>query len=159
MKIETTTSSHDVMNANSAPATTPGRMIGKVIRQNVRTGSAPRLAAASSRLRSMVRRIAPTLMITNGTARAVCARTMPGIVPVIFVIEKNAKKPIAMMITGTMSGLRMSALAMPLPGNRPRTTPSAPSVPRIVDRTAVSTATWTEFTKLRRPRAARRAVC
>ena len=38
MKIETTTSSHDVMNANIAPVDTPGRMIGNVTLQKVRPG-------------------------------------------------------------------------------------------------------------------------
>ena len=40
-KIATTTSSHDVMNAKIAPASTPGRMIGSVIRVNVRARVGP----------------------------------------------------------------------------------------------------------------------
>ena len=82
-KIATTTSSHEVTKAKIAPARTPGRMIGSVIRVNVRRGSAPRFAAASSRLRSIVRRLADTLTITNGSASAVWARTSPTSEPLI----------------------------------------------------------------------------
>src|SRR6266540_1898742 len=81
MKIATTTSSHDVTKAKSAPAMMPGRIKGNVIRQNVRHGPAPRLCAASSMLRSSVRTLVPTVTTTSGNASAVCASTSPVSVP------------------------------------------------------------------------------
>src|SRR4029453_17230813 len=54
VKLVTTKSSIDSANASIMPEATAGRMIGKVIRQNVVHGLAPRSAAASSMDRSRV---------------------------------------------------------------------------------------------------------
>src|SRR5450756_1459238 len=68
-------------------------------------------------------------------------------VPVIFQRTNSENMPIAMTITGTTSGDRMSALAMLLPGNFPRAMPREASVPRIEAATAVQTATSKLLTK------------
>ena len=73
----TTTSSNDVMNANSAPDTTPGTISGICTLKKVRTGSAPRFAAARVSERSKPTSVAVTVMMTNGVPRAACASTMP----------------------------------------------------------------------------------
>ena len=44
--------SNEMMKANNDPATIPGRIAGKVTRQITESGRAPRLAAASSMVRS-----------------------------------------------------------------------------------------------------------
>jgi hypothetical protein len=140
-KIATTTSSQDVMNAKIAPARTPGRMIGSVIRVNVRRGSAPRFAAASSRLRSIVRRLAETLTTTNGRASAVWASTSPRSEPLIRHRTYSENMPIAMITTGTIRGASTSPFTTVCPGNRPRMSASEASVPSTVARIAVRMAT------------------
>ena len=121
-------------------------MIGSVIRMNVRRGSAPRFAAASSRFRSIVRRLVPTLTITNGRASAVWASTSPSTEPLIRHWTNSENIPIAMITTGTISGVNATAFTRLRPGNRPRVRPSAASVPSTVARIAVNTATWRLFT-------------
>ena len=49
--------------------------------------------------------------------------------------------PMAMITTGTISGVRTRPLTMLRPGKRPRVSPSAASVPSTVARIAVRTAT------------------
>ncbi|MCY1383752.1 hypothetical protein D9M69_719080 [compost metagenome] len=46
----TTTSSKEVMKANSAPEITPGRISGMMMSKNTRNGVAPRFSAARARL-------------------------------------------------------------------------------------------------------------
>ena len=104
MKIATTTSSHDVMNEKIAPVRTPGRMIGNVMCAKVRRGSAPRFAAASSRLRSIVRSDVATPTTTNGSASAVWATTSPTTDPAIRHCTNSPNIPIAITTTGTISG-------------------------------------------------------
>ena len=62
--IATTTSSKDVMNANSAPTSTPTRVSGRVTRQKACQAFAPSIRAARSSRRSKVRITASTLMTT-----------------------------------------------------------------------------------------------
>ena len=81
-KIATTTSSSEVAKANSAPATTPGRISGNVTRRKTANGPAPRFAAARSTSASTVSRLALTVATTNGIASAACASTSPVCVPV-----------------------------------------------------------------------------
>ena len=142
MKIAITTSSHDVMNEKIAPVRTPGRMIGNVMCRKLRRGSAPRLAAASSRLRSIVRNDVATATTTNGRASAVWATTRPTSDPAMRHCTNSPNMPIAMTTTGTMSGESTSALTAVRPRNRPRVRPSAASVPSTVARIAVRSATW-----------------
>ena len=73
----TTSSSNDVMKANSAPTSTPGRISGSVTWRNVPHGVAPRLRAACSSRRSKPARLAPTLVTTNGHGEAGVRRS-PG---------------------------------------------------------------------------------
>src|SRR5271166_593193 len=77
----TISSSNEVMKANSAPTSTPGRINGNVTWRKVPHGVAPRLSAARSSRRSSPARLALTLVTTNGTARQVCASTRPAGVP------------------------------------------------------------------------------
>ena len=77
MNSTTTTSSNEAANANSAPDTTPGAISGNCTRRKIRTGSAPRLAAARVRLVSKADRDAVTVMTTKGVPRAAWARTSP----------------------------------------------------------------------------------
>ena len=120
-------------------------MIGSVIRMKVRRGFAPRFAAASSRLRSIVRRLAETLTTTNGSASAVWARTSPTSDPLIRHWTNSENIPIAMITTGTISGEDEPVHQRP-PGKRPRLRPSAASVPRTVARIAVRTRDLALFT-------------
>src|SRR5260221_253493 len=66
---ETTSSSNEVMKANRAPTSTPGRIRGSVTCQKVPPGVARRPRAACSSLGSMPVRLELTLVTTNGTAR------------------------------------------------------------------------------------------
>jgi hypothetical protein len=59
-----TTSSHEAMNASSAPAMTPGRISGKVTCRNARQGVAPRLKAACSSRSSTRWSVAETVTMT-----------------------------------------------------------------------------------------------
>ena len=77
-KNTTTTSSNDVMKANSPPEMTPGRIRGMVILKKVRGGGAPRPAAARTRVWSKPTRVAVTVITTNGVPSAVWARISPG---------------------------------------------------------------------------------
>ena len=90
-------------------------MIGSVIRMKLRRGFAPRFAAASSRFRSIVRRLVPTLTTTNGRASAVWARTSPSREPLIRHWTNSENIPIAMITTGTISGVSTSAFTAPGP--------------------------------------------
>src|SRR5919204_490035 len=58
-------SSNEMVNANSAPERIPGQSCGTVTRQKVVTSSAPRIIAASSRLRSIPWSRASTTTTTN----------------------------------------------------------------------------------------------
>ena len=64
--------------------------------KKLRRGFAPRLAAARSRLRSMVRSDVPTATATNGRARAVCATTSPINEPLMRHWTNSPNIPIAM---------------------------------------------------------------
>ncbi len=70
----TTTSSKEVMKANSAPEITPGSTSGTVTLKKVRTPSAPRLAEARVRLWSKPTSVAVTVMTTKGVPSAAWAR-------------------------------------------------------------------------------------
>jgi len=76
-KSTTTTSSNDVINANSPPDTTPGKISGIWILKNVRTGPAPMLAAARVKDWSKPTSVAVTVMITKGIPKAAWASTTP----------------------------------------------------------------------------------
>jgi hypothetical protein len=63
---------------NSAAATTPGRISGKVTRRNVVHGPAPRFCAASSIVRSKPIKLAPTSRTVHGIVITTWASTRPG---------------------------------------------------------------------------------
>ena len=65
-KKTTTTSSKDVMNANKAPDTTPGKINGICILKNVRGVPAPRLCAALVKEWSKPASVAVTVITTKG---------------------------------------------------------------------------------------------
>src|SRR5215211_8530370 len=65
-----TKSSKESVNARRAPAMTPGRMSGSVIRKNVWTGVAPKSWAASSMDWSIPESRARTTMVTNEIVNA-----------------------------------------------------------------------------------------
>ena len=65
------------MKAKSAPEMTPGRISGICTAKKVRTGPAPRLAAARMRLWSKPTSVAVTVMMTKGMPRAAWASTTP----------------------------------------------------------------------------------
>lgn len=67
----TTISSHDEINANTAPARIPGLIEGIIIRWNVVHRDAPKLRDACSSLTSNPARDAETVIKTNGAARTV----------------------------------------------------------------------------------------
>ena len=62
----TTTSSNDVMKANKAPETTPGKINGICILKNVRDVPDPRLCAALVNEWSKPASVAVTVITTNG---------------------------------------------------------------------------------------------
>ena len=68
-----TTSSNEVMNANSAPEIIPGSTSGTVTLKKVLKPCAPRLADARIKLLSKPTRVAVTVMTTNGVPSAACA--------------------------------------------------------------------------------------
>jgi len=72
-----TTSSNDVIKANSPPDTTPGKIKGIWIFQKVFAGPAPIDAPARTRLLSNPTSVAVTVMITKGVPRAAWARITP----------------------------------------------------------------------------------
>jgi hypothetical protein len=127
--------SNDTMNANSAPATIPGRIAGSVTRRSTAKGRAPRLAAASSAERSRFVRAATHRRMTQGvvmrtwastsshsdpdTGMAVCSSTATA--------KINTPSPIAM--PGTVSGANSTVLMMRRPRNRLRTSPIAAGMP------------------------------
>ena len=78
MNSEITTSSSEVMKANRAPASTDSLIRGSVMPRNARTGWAPRLCAAISRLWSNDFSPDSVVTTTKGRASAVWASTMPG---------------------------------------------------------------------------------
>ncbi len=80
-KSTTTTSSKEVMKANSEPEITPGRISGTITLKNVVVGDAPRLAEARIRLLSKPTSVAVTVMTTKGVPSAACARITPIWVP------------------------------------------------------------------------------
>ena len=73
----TTISSNEVAKANRPPEATPGKMIGSMTLRNAVSGGAPSEAAARARLVSKPSSVASTVMTTNGTDKAVCARIRP----------------------------------------------------------------------------------
>ena len=75
--ITTTTSSKEVMKANSAPDITPGRIKGIMTLKKVRIVSAPKLCEALIKLVSKPVKVAVTVITTKGVPRAVCARINP----------------------------------------------------------------------------------
>ena len=82
IKIAITTSSKEVIKANSAPVMTPGRIKGKVTFRNVIKRLAPKLRAALSKVMSKPCKVAVTLTTTKGSAKHVCAITNPHMVPI-----------------------------------------------------------------------------
>src|ERR1043166_1680122 len=80
--IATTSSSKDVMKASTAAVTMLGRISGNVTRRIACQRDAPSPSAACSRLSSSPRRLAPRMMITNGSARIVWASAMPYQAPI-----------------------------------------------------------------------------
>ena len=76
------TSSNDTMKAKIAAEMTPGRMIGRVTRQKVRSRLAPKFMAACSRLGSTPCSVADTMTTTTGMASTVWASARPASVPV-----------------------------------------------------------------------------
>ena len=100
--------------------------------------------AASSRLRSIVRRLAETLTTTNGSASAV-GEDQPD--------ERSADPPldeqnipIAMITTGTISGEHQLNAIAARPGSGHGSGRAQASVPRTVVMIAVRTATMALFT-------------
>ncbi len=89
----------------------------------------------------MVRKLAPTLITTNGNASTVCANTRPSTEPAIRQLTNTANIPIATITNGTIIGDNTSALTNSFPGNRPRTNPNAARVPSTVAVIQVSRAT------------------
>ena len=76
-KSTTTTSSKEVMKANSAPDMTPGRISGTMTTKNVRVGLEPRLAAARVSEWSKPTSVAVTVMMTKGMPKAAWAMMTP----------------------------------------------------------------------------------
>ena len=68
----TTTSSKEVMKANSPPEITPGKINGIWTLKNVLIGPAPKLADALVKLLSKPDNVAVTVMITKGVPRIAC---------------------------------------------------------------------------------------
>ena len=129
----TTTSSHDVMNANSAPATTPGRISGRVMRRKVRTG--PGAQALGRQLQVAVHRPeARRRRSRRRTARpAPCGRaTRPTRDPAIFQRTNSENMPMAMMITGHDQRREDQRVDRAPAREPPARSPSAASVPSTV---------------------------
>ena len=82
MKIATTASLKECRNANRAPTRMPGRSTGKVTQKKVRSGPAPALMAARSRLRSKPLSAAEITRKATGIDNTLCAMIMPACVPV-----------------------------------------------------------------------------
>ena len=80
-KSTTTTSSKDVMKANSEPEITPGNISGTITLKNVVDGDAPRLADARIKVLSNPTSVAVTVITTKGVPRAACASITPKCVP------------------------------------------------------------------------------
>ena len=74
----------DATKPNIAPATTPGRMPGRVIRRNVVQRSAPRFCAASSRVRSKPAKLASTSRTTQGITTSTWPDSSPSVEPRIW---------------------------------------------------------------------------
>ena len=81
MKIATTASLNECRNANSAPTRMPGRSTGNVTQRKVRSGPAPALMAARSRLRSKPLSAAVITRKATGIDSTLCAMIMPAWVP------------------------------------------------------------------------------
>src|SRR5690606_6123984 len=113
----TTTSSNEVMNANSAPVATPGAMSGTVTVMNAFTGDAPSPTAARSSFGSTPCSVALTTMTTNGDASTVWATTMPQNVPIRLSWTYRKNIPTAVMMSGMIIGDSRNALTKALPGN------------------------------------------
>ena len=71
IKRTTTTSSKDVMNANSAPDITPGNISGIITLKNVLNVSAPKLCDALIKFVSNPVNVAVTVITTKGVPNAV----------------------------------------------------------------------------------------
>ena len=80
-KMEMTISSNEVMKANTAPPTTPGRIRGRVTVRNACQGDAPSPAAARGSIGSRPWRDTPTFSTTNGSAISVWPAAIPSVVP------------------------------------------------------------------------------
>src|SRR5262249_49375177 len=89
MKIATTASLKECRKANSAPTRIPGRSTGSVTQSKVRSGPAPALMAARSRLRSKPLSAAAMTRKATGIDKTLCAMIMPAWVPTI---RKGLKK-------------------------------------------------------------------
>src|SRR5215813_6007870 len=81
MKIATTASLKECRKANSAPTRIPGRSTGSVTQSKVRSGPAPALMAARSRLRSKPLSAAATTRKATGIDSTLWATIMPVWVP------------------------------------------------------------------------------
>ena len=80
-KIDTTTSSNEVMKAKAAPPARPGTMSGSVTVRNTRHGDAPSPSAARTQFGSTPRSEMPTFTTTKGTASSVWPSARPRVVP------------------------------------------------------------------------------
>src|SRR5947209_11146358 len=72
-KLAITRSSSESAKASIQPEATAGKISGKVIEKNVRSGGQPRSIAASSRLRSKVTSRDWTTTVTKQSVSVVCA--------------------------------------------------------------------------------------
>ena len=110
-------SSNEVMKANSAPAMIPGRTIGIVTDRRVRVRLAPRLIAAHSRRSSKFFNVAATMIVTYGMASTEWPNTIPIGEPSRRSGTYIRNRPTASTITGSTSGSSSSVWTRFLPRN------------------------------------------
>ena len=122
VKNVTTNSSIDSVTLMSAPARMDGQMSGRMMCRTVRRLSAPRSAAAHSRLRSKPCRLAATMRMTKGTVNTRCPATT---VSSDSCMSSTRRRKMRMAIPSSIPGSMMGSVAMTraAPGKRmpPRT--------------------------------------
>ena len=154
-----TRSSQDRVNASSHPEAIAGRMSGKVMRKNTRSGRAPRSMAASSSASSNPLRRDCTTTVTYAMQKVMWASVMvtaptPFGQPISCCMATNSSSSDSPVMT---SGMTIGAVVIPASSMRPRKAPRrASAIPASVPST---TAALAEISAMRIDSQAARRIC
>src|ERR1700682_3602749 len=140
-KKETAISSMDKVKIKKPAATKESFKLGKVMRQKVRQGVAPRSSEASSWARSSFCRPAKSSVVATEISAVPWPRKTVNRLSCIPEKTANISSERPVIIPGRISGSKTSRRKSALPGNEERSSASAASKPRAKESTTAETAT------------------